>query len=102
MFDRDFDESPTTTPGPALRSGLAKPHGPGKETAPVETGWLLDDGVLCIGGAPNHGLALVTYDAACAIRFARKQDAEAFARVLYGIGFNALAATVKAVEHQWS
>lgn len=71
------------------------------DKARSETGWLLDDGVLCVGAGCNHGLALVTYSDPAAIRFARKQDAEAFARVLQGIGFNALAANVKAVEHQF-
>jgi hypothetical protein len=72
------------------------------ETTPAETGWLLDDGILCVGGAPDYGLSLVNYHDASAIRFVRKQDAEAFARVLQGIGFNALAASTKAVEHSWS
>lgn len=67
----------------------------------VETGWLLDNGLLCIGAGPDHGLGWVTYTDPNAIRFARQQDAEAFTRVLRGVGFNALAAEVKPVEHQW-
>ena len=60
----------------------------------VETGWLLDDGHLCIGRA-HHGLGLsmVTYTDPTAIRFARQQDAENMKA--------ALSLRGSPVEHQW-
>ena len=67
----------------------------------VEIGWLLDDGLLCIGLGCNQTLALVTYTNPNAIRFARKCDAEAMIVALKSLGLKITADRLKAVEHSW-
>ena len=66
----------------------------------METGWLLDDGSLCIGASP-HGLTMLAYTSPSAIRFARWEDAERFRRTMPALGMPLTAANVKAIEHAW-
>lgn len=65
----------------------------------AELGWLLDDGRLCVGACLG-GLKLVIYTNPTAIRFARKQDAEAMIEGLKNLGYPH-AHRVRAIEHQW-
>lgn len=65
----------------------------------MENGWLLDDGLLCLG-ARFGGFKLVTYTDSSAIRFARKVDAEAAIIGLKSLGY-AHAHRFMAVEHAW-
>lgn len=66
----------------------------------VETGWLLDDGHLCLG-LERGGINLVCYTDENAIRFAREQDAVTMRRVLSGIGYKPFTDKLKPVEHSW-
>lgn len=66
----------------------------------METGWLLDNGKLCIG-AGCRGLILCPYTDQRAIRFARGEDAERMRYVLSRIGLVLTARHVQAVEHRW-
>lgn len=65
----------------------------------MESGWLLDDGKLCLG-ARFGGFKLVTYTDSSAIRFARKVDAEA---AIVGLKCLAYPHAYKfmAIEHGW-
>lgn len=67
----------------------------------IETGWLLDDGMLCVGATPA-GFRMVAYTDPDAIRFARKEDAARFRLALVGIGMRKYAANrMKPVDHSW-
>ena len=66
----------------------------------METGWLLDDGQLCIGGS-WHGFTMCTYSDERAIRFAREEDAERMRNVLRALGSPLTAAHVHPVELAW-
>jgi hypothetical protein len=67
----------------------------------METGWLLDDGLLCVG-ATLCGFRMVTYTSPDALRFSRKEDAERFRIALVGIGMRrADANKMKPIDHQW-
>lgn len=65
----------------------------------MEIGWLLDDGLLCLG-ACFGGFKLVTYTDVSAIRFARKIDAESAIVGLKCLGF-AHSHKFTAIEHGW-
>lgn len=67
----------------------------------VETGWLLDDGLLCLGATPS-GFRMVTYTDPAALRFARKKDAENIRLSLVAIGMRrADANKMTPREHSW-
>ena len=67
----------------------------------METGWLLDDGLLCVGATPS-GFRMVTYTDPVALRFARKEDAERFRLSLVGIGMRRVDANkMTARDHSW-
>lgn len=67
----------------------------------METGWLLDDGLLCVGATPS-GFRMVTYTDPDALRFSRKEDAERFRLALVGIGMRrADANKMTARDHSW-
>jgi hypothetical protein len=67
----------------------------------MELGWLLDDGVLCVGAGWN-GFVLCSYSDVRAIRFARYEDAERVRYVLSRIGVSLTASRLRPVEHAWS
>ena len=66
----------------------------------METGWLLDDGRMCVG-MTAFGTAMTTYTDAAAIRFARRQDAENMRSVFIELGMRAEMENCTAVEHAW-
>lgn len=66
----------------------------------METGWLLDDGQLCLG-ACRDGFTMLPYHDVNAIRFARREDALRMRFVLGAIGMPATASRVSAIEHAW-
>lgn len=68
----------------------------------VETGWLIDDGSLCMGTCRNRP-AMVAYTDPRAVRFARKEDAEAMIPILvYLLGLQLDGKKwFTAVEHSW-
>ncbi len=72
------------------------------EETQVECGWLLDDGLLCIGVGRRGNLDFVTYTSPCAIRFPRKIDALLFRQVISGtFKLDAMFNSCHPVEHQW-
>ena len=68
----------------------------------METGWLLDDGRMCVGVCGNR-FTIVCYTDPSAIRFARKQDAEMTGNVLAPVlGVSLFGRNYfQAVEHSW-
>jgi len=68
----------------------------------VETGWLLDDGLLCVG-TNAHGFAMVTYTDPAALRFAREWDAENFRHALLRLHLSTITYDrIRPVDHQWN
>lgn len=68
-----------------------------------ETGWLLDDGNLCVGASwCTNGFVMVTYTDSQAIRFAREEDVSNFRHALLGLQFKEMIFKCKPVEHSWS
>lgn len=65
----------------------------------VEEGWLLDDGILCLGLTSSGQYGFVTYTDHTAIRFARKEDAERMKQGLMNL--TRLAYYAKPVDHSW-
>lgn len=65
----------------------------------METGWLLDDGKLCLG-ACFGGFKLVIYTDPSAIRFSRKIDAESVIVGLKSLGYS-MAHRFTPIEHCW-
>lgn len=62
----------------------------------METGWLIERGQVCVGVACRYRLAWVAFTDENAIRFARKQDAEAMLKALGGdLGHCTVS------EHSW-
>ena len=67
----------------------------------IETGWMLDDGSLCVGTS-TCGFAMVTYTDPNALRFAREWDAENFRHALLRLHVATVNyARIRAVDHQW-
>jgi len=68
-----------------------------------EYGWLLDNGLLCIGLGSCSMVDWVTYTDENAIRFARAQDAVNMRSALRGVnmGISMMMDRCKPVEHAW-
>jgi hypothetical protein len=65
-----------------------------------ESGWLLDDGRLCVGVCGRR-LKMVTYTDPSAMRFAREVDAEAFRKFALVEEWPETAAVCVPREHSW-
>jgi hypothetical protein len=69
----------------------------------IETGWLLDNGTLCIGASwCGTGFELMPYTHAHVLRFAREIDAQNFKHALTMSTYRDMLHTCKPVEHSWS
>lgn len=68
----------------------------------METGWLLDDGICCLGITASGSLGIVTYTDRNALRFAREYDAQLFRNVLPQLGMPKTAHSFIPVHHEWS
>jgi len=64
----------------------------------TETGFLLDDGCLCLG-CDTNGFLMVSYTDPKAIRFARAEDADRLRNGLHRLGLGMLSS--KPIEHAW-
>jgi hypothetical protein len=68
----------------------------------VEFGWLLDDGLLCVG-TNSGGFTMVTYTDPAALRFCREWDAENFRHALLHLRLSSITYDrIRPRGHQWS
>lgn len=69
----------------------------------METGWLPDDGLLCVG-ATAYGFGMVSYTDPMAIRFARSEDAALMRAALVMQSRHHMTIRIdhtRPVEHSW-
>jgi hypothetical protein len=68
----------------------------------MHTGWLLDDGVCCLGVTQSGTLGIVTYNDINALRFAREYDAQIFRNLLPSFGLPKTAHSFSPRQQQWT
>ena len=94
--------NPPIQPDPNNPSPLPVPDPPQPAVeSTVETGWLLDDGLLCVGTC-DAGFGMVAYTDSAALRFAREWDAENFRHGLIRLHLRSITYDrVRPRDHQW-
>jgi hypothetical protein len=67
----------------------------------MESAWILDDGLMCLGVNNCGAFAIVPYTSMDVIRFTRAEDAANCRRALLHLGATWLVEKCQPVDHAW-